>query len=468
MKKSKLITILIELEKEEWASLRRHILQYTNVESDSFEIFDFFSERRRKLEALDDTDEVVTKHFPKLTTKVFLNHMSTIYQWVEEWLVIQQIKKEKYEYELKLHKALNNRGHYNLANQVADKLMKEIDSCSKIDIEESRAKWNLLENQHYSNNPIIYQNDPSVLSDMLESFLLHQKAKLLIYKTEMINFGRMTNFDYCEDMKLCDKIADLIPKDTTSYLLDTLSNLFENPNMQDLQKVLNIILKNEIEDRSLLQELCVKYTIRSFSKLHQSGKLSEDQRASLFGLFNLGLQKGTHSEKGKVAAVSFRNIVIQIANLNDYEQCNSFILEWINKVSSKEIESTKNVCQALNCFYHERYEEILNHTWMKSYDDIIEKTLALFLQLTYFFYNRISETELYITMLKNFQGTLARNKKSFSESLFLGYSNLYDFMKNFDHTTNKVEKLKSYKTIQFRLWCERMIKEDERSKNKKK
>ncbi|MFM2394965.1 MAG: hypothetical protein RLZZ546_2948, partial [Bacteroidota bacterium] len=102
----------------------------------------------------------------------------------------------------------------------------------------------------------------------------------------------------------------------------------------------------------------------------------------------------------------------------------------------------------------------------KSYDDIIEKTLASFLQLVYFFHVRKKERDVFLNTLKNFQNSLIRNKKSYPVSLLNGYLNLCDFIKTFDDTLEKMQKLNSYNTIQFRIWCERVIEEDDKIRKK--
>ena len=48
--------------------------------------------------------------------------LSQLFQWCEEWLIIDQLYKDKYLPDLTLLKALNRRGLFNLADQTARRI----------------------------------------------------------------------------------------------------------------------------------------------------------------------------------------------------------------------------------------------------------------------------------------------------------------------------------------------------------
>ncbi|MBK7787613.1 MAG: hypothetical protein IPJ54_03330 [Saprospiraceae bacterium] len=57
-----------------------------------------------------ETETVVDRFFSHLSTKVFQNHMSTLFAYTESWLAIREMLTKKYESDLLLLEAYNRRG----------------------------------------------------------------------------------------------------------------------------------------------------------------------------------------------------------------------------------------------------------------------------------------------------------------------------------------------------------------------
>jgi hypothetical protein len=161
----KLVQILATLPKDEWPSLKKNILHHTSETSDLFKIFKYMMDHREQLSDIIEIEPIVEKSFKKLGTKVFLNHLSTLYQYTESWLVNEQLNFEDHTFQLILHRALNKRGLYHQANQIADKLEKSYKGKQLLIDLQTLAS--IYHQSHYSYNPIKYENGAQSFTDVV-------------------------------------------------------------------------------------------------------------------------------------------------------------------------------------------------------------------------------------------------------------------------------------------------------------
>ena len=132
LSQTKLVAVLSLLEKEEWGDLQDFILGKTSTESDLFGVFLFFKAQKETLHLLSETEAVVDHFFSHLTTKVFQNHMSTLFAYTESWLAIREMLTKKYESDLFLLEAYNRRGAYKLANQTYESFKTKLSAEKKL------------------------------------------------------------------------------------------------------------------------------------------------------------------------------------------------------------------------------------------------------------------------------------------------------------------------------------------------
>jgi hypothetical protein len=172
-------------------------------------------------------------------------------------------------------------------------------------------------------------------------------------------------------------------------------------------------------------------------------------------LFAFAMKQGVYAEHGKLAPVTFRNIIGQLSRYQSFDYVKDFINEWYMRIAPPHAESTKNISHAMNCFKHEKYNEIFKYTRQKQFSDDNEKAVAHLLYLIACFMDKKNDYDLYATSLHNYSLYLARHKKTFSTKFFKGLWNTIDIMKKLDHDRNI--DLSLYDTIFYREWCERMI-----------
>lgn len=454
MHSNKLLSILSSLNKEELSRVRKFILQYSKESSDVMQVFDYYYRNYKSQEEIPEMELVVEKHFSHLTKKVFLNHLSTLLSYAEQWLVLQQVESEKQSFDLTLVKAYNKRGLYHLADLTQHKILKNIDKEGCYSIENTKAKATLLHEQYYSNNPIKYQEGAKILTDLMQSYLENFYAHLLLYESELINWGKIQNHDYSREKNIIQKIKVELPD---SELTATLEELVKMVFSDDATAFLNMVHKilDQKFEKGNLQTITTIYAIRKGNELWAKKVPVPDLKNIIQELYEFAMTHGVFTDHGKISGPSYRNLIMALCLSQSYEQLMAFNEKWISRVSTKYPDSTKAVCDAIICFYTERYTEIIECTRYTEYDELNEKAFALHLHLIACFMNRENEYDVYTYSLTNFESFVSRNENKLSERTFKGLRNSCSFMKQYDKTKNKVD-LSQFDVLQFRLWMEKM------------
>lgn len=454
MHSNKLLSILSSFNKEELGRVRKFILQYSKESSDVMQVFDYYYRNFKSEEEVPEIDMVVEKHFSHLTKKVFLNHLSTLLSYVEQWLVLTQLESEKHSFDLILLKAYNKRGHYQLANQIHQKILKSIEKDEIYSLENTKTKAILYENQYYSNNPIKYQEGAKILTDLMHSYLEKIYAQLLMYESEMINWGKIQNHDYSDEKNIIQKIKAELPDSDLTTTLEELVKMVVSDDADVFQKMVRKVLDEKFE-KGNLQTITTIYAIRKGNELWAKKVPIPELKNIIQELYDFAMTHGVFTDHGKISPPSYRNLLMALCLSQSFEQLMAFNEKWISNVNTKSHESTKAVCNAIICFYKEHYMEIINYTRHTEYDEIGEKVFALHLHLIACFMNRKNEYDLYITTLTNFESFVSRNETKISERIFKGLRNSCSFMKQYDKTKGKVD-LSQFDVLQFRLWMEKM------------
>jgi hypothetical protein len=455
---SKLVSLLSTLNKEEWLSVKKHIHNYTRKESDIYQIFDFFYQNKSKLSTLEAPEIITQKKFPHLTSKVFLNHMSNLFQLIEPWVIQKEMANDKYTLDLYLIKAFNRRGLYNLANQVQNKLEKTLNENECWDIEKSKAKAIMLHYQYFSNNPIKYEKGGPILQEIIQNYGMWVKEKFLAYKAEMHNWGRIQKYDFTCEINAIDQLVQHFKDSGLSNSLDLLNKIYEIDDVQSLIELYYALINGKYESRSEIETIINIYLIQRLLYFKQKGKDIDDTKIMLTNLYNHGLKNGVFFEHGKLSSISFRNILNTISAIQSYEITEAFINEWVDQVNTVDKDSMQKIAIAINCFYHDRYEEIPLLTRAVKCNDGLEKIIVLILNVVSAFMNRDKEYDLYQHSIENFELLLKRNKSKISEKYMLSVTNLIHFIKSMDKSENisKID-LADYDFLLYRSWCEKIL-----------
>lgn len=449
----KFVQFVSSLKKDEWLSFKKIVLGHYSENSDTYRIFKWIHDRKNELDEMGDIIVVASNQFKGMTSKVFLNHLSLLYLLSERWMVYEQLNHEETTFKLILHRNLQVRGLYHLADQHAKQLQKEL--CDKQDMETLWARRAIFHQEYYSFNPIKYKKGAAALSDLMHSTFDYIRHLLSVYQVELVNFGKIQKHNYIDEEEKVLQVMKLLQNSENQPFFDKMYQLIKLDKTEYLEDLKYSLISGIWPKGSLEEVASTIYLIRKTSELYERGSHLPFVEI-ITELFAFAMKQGVYTEHGKLAPVTFRNIVGQLSRYQSFDYINDFINEWHIRIAPPHAESTKNICHALNCFKHEKYSDIFNYTRLKQYSDDNAKAIASLLHLIACFMDRVNDYDLYSITLHNFSTYLNRHKNSFSSKFFKGVWNTVDIMKKLDH--EKKVDLCQYETILYREWCEKMVK----------
>ncbi len=442
-------------EKNEWADIKRQVEFYFE-DSDTYAVFDHLYKHRHKLENLTSTEEIVKKHFPNMLLKIYLNHLSKLNQIVEDYLVIEETKHEKYTYDLMLLKAQNRRSLYNNADQTMRKIEKKISEQKGFDIENSKALTTLLDSQYYSNNSIKYERGAALLQQLLDTFHAWYKEQSLLYKAELYNWGRIKKHDFSETIDRLDSSIAALADTEISKELELTVSLQQELQVDNLYTIKKHLNDNNYDRKSLLHLIVASYLIARTRVAIKTKKTTDVN--FLKSNYTYGLENGVFTDAGKISLPTFSNLVGIICEFSSLEEGDAFIEKWVHQVSTKNIEALTLFSKAKNRFRHERYDEILEYTRYGNFESI-HKIEAQILTLIALIMDKYMSKEIIESTIVNLKITSKRNKQKMSGSKYTGLSNLILFVEKYINDKTKAKIFyESCEDIWHRTWCVKVLK----------
>lgn len=425
--------------------------------SDNLRMFSFLQERKERLSSLTDSDQIRLKHFTKFTSKGFSNCLSRLFQWLEEWLVIEQVKREKYEREVRLVRAYNERGLYGLADRLAARIEEKISKNNKLNSEEASVLSQLYKYQYYSDNPIKYKSSGLLFQKLIDQFLSAHKERALIFLAELHNWGRVINYDFSDSIDRIRESVEKIPDSNLIPVLNELENLVTNHDLNAYQKLKDTLFSDKISRNSELHTILTFYLITHSLILWTNGKIKEPNE--LVEIYEYGLNTGVLMIGGKIPLVRFYNILSTLGAIKSFEWSEAFIDRWNDKVYTNHIESTKALALAQNCFYHKRYEEIIPLIRMMEYDDFSQKIRAGALTVVALYMQPDRDYEILNVYASNYKRLLKRHKKNLGEQIYKSHLSMVEIVELLIKRERKriTIDLNKYPSIHLRNWVTEQV-----------
>ena len=422
MPKNKLITVLSSLDADEWKQVRKYILMHTGRSSDVFRLFEYLQKRRQDWPDKWNTKQVHERNFGKINHKTFLNMMSTLSLWTDEWLIFKSSTEANIESQLKLHQVYTERGLYNLANKVMVKLEKEMSTIDHKNIDLHNYKRSLYHNTYYSNNPIKYKSGTTILNKLVQSHIQMSVEHELIYLSELYNWGRLKNEDFSEKIKLLNARVNAIDIKEESYLTILLKMI----SLNDYDSFNELIsrLFNEKWDTSCLSHIIVtNYLIVYVMRFWQNGELANYK--IITSLYDYALKTEVLLANGRLTDKSFHNIVSTIGGLTEDKSWSlHFIKKWGHKVNSKNPQQNISLAKAQCHFYNRDYDKMTPLLRSLKFNSTGQQVRLLGLQLIVWFEERHEHPEIFIQHTQNFTKFLQRHKTKLSPHYYSGHQNL--------------------------------------------
>lgn len=421
MHKTKLLRTLNTLTPDEWSSFRKYLLMHTRKGSDNFDFFEYLHIRKSRLHTMTDADAVREKHFSQMTSKGFSNMMSRLFNWLEEWLSIEEFKRQRYQEELMLIKSYNRRGLYKLANSNADKLEKIIKGETQLDLENNKAIYTLNHIKYYSNNPSKVKYGSEIMQNLITSYHASIKEHLLLYSPEIYNLSRIQNKDLTSLISNNQEVISKIQPSEISDILFELEKLITDPNLKSFNTLFDVLKSNKLKEPSYLHTLISYYLMAS--SLNLWTKNISKTTHSIGEIYDYVLEKNILNQNGKIPLSMFINITSILSGIKDYNWVNNFIDSNYRKVNTSSHQDLKQLCYAQNCFYHKKYHLIIDHIINIKDSDINIKIKSICLHAVAFYKAENINYDILEVKLNNFKRLLKRNKSKFSSHFFKAHYN---------------------------------------------
>ncbi|GLR16588.1 response regulator [Portibacter lacus] len=436
----------------DWTSLKKFIGMSHREDADIMKLFDLYKDKRNHLQELIAKSENFEKDFSHLTKKGLLNLHSRLFIESENWLTFKTVMNDQEKKELILNKAYNDNGLYKLADQKAKKLSKFWNNRAVFSYDQERNKAQLLHQQYYSDNPIKYAKDSTLLGDLVNAQLTTTKLSALIYELELHNWGRLKQIDYSTLLESINATVEQLPNNDLSEVLKDLNKVVSNLDLEAFLKVKALLFDNTFEQPSELHTLTTLYLINAGIKLWQNGKFTNASESA--ELIEYGLSSGVLMKSGKIPRRRFFNLIATLGKLKSYAWTQEFIIRWHKNVETQNTVDTKSLAEALNAFAYQKYDLIIPLIRGIEFQDFIEKIRAQGLELIAIFIDRKDNYSFLRNYIANFKRTIKRNEGKLSNESIKAYTNFVKVVellvqRDFRKLTIHLEK---YNTLVYRDW----------------
>ena len=454
-KKNKLLTVLATLDVQEWKSLKKYLLRHAGKGSDNMTLIDYLYTKKDKLSELGSQD-IHTSKFSMMSSKAVMNMFSRVFLWVEEWISIEEMLQDSYDAELYLIKAYNKKGLFKLADQLSQKLQNRILKDKLLDSKKTEALKTIAHYQYYSTNPIKSTNGVEILQQLTKYHLLSFKEKSLTYLLELHNVNKKREQPLKNEIETIRKLTPIVADTELTDMLYLNEELILNNNY-DAFKSLHKRIK-VVNPASEIHALFYSYLRYGYRNLW--GKNIANDKEEYIELINYGINSGIYTTAGKMPALLFHNLIMNVSLITDHSSTNTFIDKWIVKVKTKDIDSVKSIAQALNNLYNEEYYNLYQLLSNVSYEDTKQKTRGLCMQAIALYMNQ--EDDLLHDHLSNLKRLIKRNMKNTKGSYYPSQLNLItviELLSKKRYDSNIVINLSEYSPLFFRSWCKKYVDE---------
>ncbi len=447
--KPKLIEVLLTVDQKEWKSIKRFLLLHTTEHSEYYRLLTTIS----NLKNLNDFDSEAfrEKHFQEIKPKNFLNMMSRVLEWVEDWLVYRLLDKNKDQKKLYIIKAYNDRGLYKHADTHAEKIEHKLKNQKGLDAETNKHLQQLMHIQYYSNNPIKYKIGYEMLTDLIQYQRRSYKEYALTYMLELNNRSELSGFDFEKLQTETNETISHIEESPASEALKIALQLFKKTNTESVHSLYNILVSRKIENNTEFHLLLYSYLWR-YARIKWSEGLIED-KSLLMKLIEYGITSGVYSINGKVQVYQFNNLVTRLCQFQNRKDVNTFIDTWIDKVNTDDKKSCSNHAKAITSFYSEDYISLLENLKHVKYKHLITKLTGY--SLTIIALYSTEESSLLQDHIYNFKRLLKRNIKKINSVAYQRHQNLLkviELLLKRKYNKSIVINLDDYKPLFYKSW----------------
>ncbi len=438
MQKTKLFLLFSKLSKWETNHFEAFLTSpYFNKRKDVIQLFHFLKEKQVKKEAVIAKQDAYFSAYPKkeFQEKEAYLLFSYLYKLLEEFLSLQQIRKDKALIKLYTARAYQE---LKLSKGFEQKISESKNILNKSNLRNSeylRKNYD-LENEYYNylgSNQRSGENNLEALGNAFDIYYISEKIRHHCFQ---LSHQAVSGKEY--KSKMLDQIISIVENDVAYleyppiavyfFYYKALSSQDDDSNFVKFRQTIDEFEKHftstELRDIYLAAiNVCIR-------RANQGGLVYVSET---FELYKTGIEKNILIENGELSPFAFKNIMSAGRKLGKLDYLESFIAKYQNNLNSKVRKGIVCYSTAILRYEQKRYQESMELLKELETDDylltISGKTTLLKI------YYELEELDALEALLESLRIYLQRNKQ-------IGYHK--DVYKNIIQLTKKLVALPAY------------------------
>lgn len=366
---------------KEWKQLEKFFKQFNVIKENRSKII--FKELKKSLPAFNeepipvDKEKLSKKIFKKVAVKQLDNYFSDISVHVEQFLVIQELGKNKDKKQEMLTYVMENRG----ATDIYFNSLKD-----EIQLAESKEDYSLWRYQQLFNTHFKYFFHPAYSKDSRNQYITDEDTQTPqdLYLSKSIAY--LDEFYVLSKIRLACEIINRVYKEKEEYdelLLEEVKALattkYANHRGIQLYYKLYQYLKEEVAfapqdiiDFFLNEGIYLPkferesmiVTLTNILHWLTAKKPTDENKRAVFELYKIGIEGGFYEVEKNISTGQYINIVLYGGFLKELEWTSNFIEKYKQSVPEKERESTYQLCRAVVAFnssYDGHWDDMMHH-----------------------------------------------------------------------------------------------------------
>ncbi|MBP7642045.1 MAG: hypothetical protein KA767_01835 [Saprospiraceae bacterium] len=449
----KFLTFYQSLDSKQIFHFRKFVLSYIGPETEAYGVLEVLSARQDWKERYPGNEAMAAHCLASGHQKTYLNYLSMLYDIAQEWMALDQLRKEPYEQDLLVQRWLNRKGLHQQAEQVRARVLRNLDEEVGVDYKLDRYRSEVNFEYLFCNNPDMNDYREEDYRDMLQGFDAYFSGKAAMMMCEVSTFSKYFRVDMSKDIRQMEGKMNGAVKSKIVDLTQLAYKMISKPDTRLWVKLSDALLNGEVRRGSLLNSVLSRYCVKSGINLWSKDKHKDVARIAAIAQY--GLNTGVYAEEGKMSPSSFHNLVATLCQALNEKEMLTFVKKWSKEVDPRFKEAALKIGTAQVYFYKEKYHNIKHNT------NVVElspnqRYLAQGLDLIAAFENRKKDEATYKRQVHNFNNYLRYNKDKMSAEALTKYRNMYRLMRDIDAKPGKLS-MDDYNPVFYRKYCMRCL-----------
>jgi len=366
MRETKLILLLRTFDTSEMKGFDKFVKSpYFNTNKTIIQLWEHIKKYAPDFTAVQLSQE---KSFKKLFPKTPFDEKrlrqlrSRLFKLVEQFLVIEQINEDQYQYDKQLATVYYKRALKEEFEKKQRALVQNFAADGMLEVTDLQQKLELQHQLYFNEFKVKGDKHPAELAEctqLLEEYYTRQK---LLYTIEWLSISKRYShnipdiiLNYCEYLKKRSSqktsiIIEILEQAVILFLSEgkQADDIFDKVKHQFEANYKNI----NKTDKNLILRLLLNFCIKG----HDTG---DDKTEDMFKLYQLGINDGAIFYKGKMTNMSLMNITTNALKFGKFEWVATFIKNESSRLYEPQKEFYLSIVDAVVSFYKGNYQECI-------------------------------------------------------------------------------------------------------------